>query len=56
MTTGEPPQLTPAAATTDWGLPTEPWVFVVDRNGVVTDSFMLIFSDEELDAAMAAVE
>jgi hypothetical protein len=31
-------------------------VFVVDRDGVVRDSFMLIFSDEELDQAMAAVE
>ena len=56
VTTGDPPQLTPAQATLDWRLPTEPWVFVVDRNGVVTDSFMLIFSDEELEAALAAVE
>jgi hypothetical protein len=53
---GEPPQLTPAAVTTEWGLQTEPWVFVVNREGVVTDSFMLIFSDEELEAALAAVE
>jgi hypothetical protein len=56
VTTGDPPQLTPAQATLDWRLPTEPWVFVVDRNGIVTDSFMLIFSDEELEAALAAVE
>ena len=49
-------RLTPAAATTEWGLPTEPWVFVVDREGIVTESFMLIFSDEELEAAMSAVE
>jgi hypothetical protein len=56
VTSGDPPQLTPAQATVDWRLPTEPWVFVVDRNGVVTDSFMLIFSDEELDAALTAVE
>jgi hypothetical protein len=48
--------LTPTQATNEWHLPTEPWVFVVDRNGVVTRSFMLIFSDEELDAAMAEVE
>lgn len=48
--------LTPTQATNEWHLPTEPWVFVVDRNGVVTHSFMLIFSDEELDAAMAEVE
>ena len=49
-------RLTPTAATTEWGLPTEPWVFVVDREGVVTASFMLIFSDEELEAALSAVE
>ena len=48
--------LTPTKATDEWHLPTEPWVFVVDKDGVVTDSFMLIFSDEELDKAMAAVE
>lgn len=48
--------LTPAQATNEWHLPTEPWVFVVDRTGVVTHSFMLIFSDEELDQAMAEVE
>ena len=48
--------LMPTKATDEWHLPTEPWVFVVDKDGVVTDSFMLIFSDEELDKAMAAVE
>jgi hypothetical protein len=48
--------LTPTKATDEWHLPTEPWVFVVDKSGVVTDSFMLIFSDEELDKAMTAVE
>jgi hypothetical protein len=53
LTDGNP---TPTQAANEWHLPTEPWVFVVDRNGVVTASFMLIFSDEELDKAMAAVE
>jgi hypothetical protein len=48
--------LTPTKATDEWHLPTEPWVFVVDKDGVVRDSFMLIFSNEELDKAMAAVE
>jgi hypothetical protein len=56
VTSGDPPQLTPAQATLDWRLPTEPWVFVVDRDGIVTDSFMLIFSDEELEAALTNVE
>jgi hypothetical protein len=54
--TGDPPALTPTAATDAWHLVSEPWVYVVDRNGIVTASFMLIFSDEELNAAIAAVE
>lgn len=54
--TGDPPGLTPTPATNAWRLLSEPWVFVVDRSGKVTASFMLIFSDEELDAAVAAVE
>jgi hypothetical protein len=49
-------QLTPTQATDEWHLPTEPWVFVVDRNGIVRASFMLIFSDDELEAAFKAVE
>ncbi len=48
--------LTPAPATNEWKLLAEPWVFVVDGDGLVTASFMLIFSDEELEAAIAAVE
>ncbi len=54
--TGEPAALTPTATTNEWGLATEPWVFVVDRDGIVTKSFMLIFSDAELEAALSAVE
>ncbi|MGP1674251.1 MAG: hypothetical protein ACTS8Z_03430, partial [Candidatus Limnocylindrales bacterium] len=33
--TGDPPNLTPAAATTEWRLVSEPWVFVVDKDGIV---------------------
>lgn len=54
--TGDPPELTPATATNDWRLLAEPWVFVVDGKGIVTASLMLIFSDEELEAAIAAVD
>lgn len=54
--TGEPPALTAAAWTEEWRLPSEPWVFVVDREGIVRASFMLIFGDAELEAAIAAVE
>jgi hypothetical protein len=53
---GEPPDLTAAPATDAWHLLSEPWVFVVDENGIVTSSLMLIFSDEELEAAVAAVD
>lgn len=53
---GEPPDLTAAPATDEWRLMSEPWVFVVDRDGIVTASLMLIFSDQELEAAVAAVE
>ena len=33
----------------------EPWVFVVDRHGIVQGSLMLIFGDDELEAAVQAV-
>lgn len=40
----------------EWHLTSEPAVFVVDRQGIVTGSFDLIFSDEELTAALDAVK
>jgi hypothetical protein len=49
-------QLVPVEATLEWGLASEPWVFVVDREGVVAGSFGLIFSDEELATALDAVK
>jgi hypothetical protein len=49
-------QLQPTAITDQWGLLSEPWVFVVDRTGVVRGSFELIFSDAELTAALDAVK
>jgi hypothetical protein len=48
-------QLVPVEATLEWGLVSEPWVFVVDRDGVVVGSFGLIFADEELTTALDAV-
>lgn len=38
-----------------WGLLSEPWVFVVDRDGVVRASFEAVVSPEELKTAIAAV-
>ena len=49
-------QLQPTDVTNSWGLLSEPWVFVVDRNGIVRGSFELIFSDQELTAALDAVK
>ena len=53
--TGDPPQLTPAAATNEWRLAAEPWAFVVDKDGIIRSSLMLIFGDDELEAAIAEV-
>ena len=48
--------LTPTPVTNAWGLSSEPWVFVVDRQGIVRGSFGLIFSDAELTGALEAVK
>ena len=42
--------------TAAWGLLSEPWVFVVDKDGIVRASYELIFSDAELTAALDAVK
>ncbi len=39
-----------------WGLTGEPWVFTVDKTGIITGSFELIFSDAELTAALEAIK
>ena len=39
----------------DWGLPSEPWVFVIDAEGVVRASFEGAASDDELSRAFDAV-
>jgi len=44
------------AVTDQWHLVTEPVVYVVNRDGVVTAQFDLIFSDAELTAALDAVK
>jgi len=42
-------------ATTEWGLPTEPYIFVVDGNGNVTAKFEGIASVDELKSAFDGV-
>ena len=39
----------------EWGLPSEPWTFVVDGDGVIRAKFEAFTTREELEAAMAAV-
>ncbi|TAL08292.1 MAG: hypothetical protein EPO00_07445 [Chloroflexota bacterium] len=47
-------QIVPAVA--DWGLLSEPWVFVVDKDGIVTASFEGVVSTDEIRAAAEAVK
>jgi hypothetical protein len=45
--------LDPIPTMSEWGLATEPWVFVVDRDGTVTASFEGVIGLGELEAALA---
>jgi hypothetical protein len=49
-------QLQSNAVTDAWGLLNEPWVFAVDKKGVVQGSLGIVFSDEELAAAIDKVK
>lgn len=42
-----------APAVLEWGLVTEPWVFVVDGSGTVTHRFEGVMDSSELDAALS---
>jgi hypothetical protein len=44
-----------AAATNDWGLTAEPWIFAIDRDGIIRKSYELIASDAEMDEAIQAI-
>ena len=46
-------QLAPAAA--EWHLPTEPWVFVLDRQGRVADKFEGVVTVEDVETALAGL-
>lgn len=48
-------QLQPIQAVDEWGLLSEPWIFVVDAAGVVRGSFEGVVGEDELRAAIAAV-
>jgi hypothetical protein len=48
-------QLQVVDAVTAYGILAEPWVYVVDGEGIVRGSFELIFSDAELEAVLDTV-
>ena len=48
--------LQPNPATTRWGIQTEPWVYVVDGNGIVTASYEAVVVPAELTAAIDKVK
>ena len=47
--------LEPIEAMEEWGLQTEPWVFVIDGDGIITATFEGIIGPEELQAAVDKV-
>jgi len=47
--------LVPNDAANAWGLPSEPWIFAVDRNGVVQGSFEGIVTAQELTDAITKI-
>ena len=53
---GNPPDLVPNEATLAFKLSTEPYVFVVGADGRVAASFEMVFSPDEIEAAIKAVE
>jgi hypothetical protein len=48
-------QLQATDVTNAYGLYTEPWIFAVDGDGIVRDSFELIASDQEIQDAIATI-
>ena len=40
---------------TEWNLPSEPWTFIVDEDGVLRAKFEGFATSEELEEALAAV-
>lgn len=51
----DPRNLVVADTVQEWGLQSEPWVFIVDRQGVITERFESITTAEEIAAALGSV-
>jgi hypothetical protein len=49
-------QLQAAPTTNEWGLLSEPWIFVVDNDGIVRGSFEGVVGEAELERTLAEVE
>lgn len=49
---GQRPTTDLVAAVTEWGLPTEPWTFIVDSQGLVQAKFEQFTSAEEIEAML----
>ena len=47
--------LAPSLGPDYWNLPSEPWVFVMDAQGIVHAKFEGVLGSEELDAALAGI-
>ena len=48
-------QLQATDITNEWGLLSEPWIFAVDRNGVVQGSYELTITPSELEAILPVI-
>ena len=48
-------QLQATDVTNEWGLLSEPWIFAVDRNGVVQGSYELTITPSELEAILPII-
>jgi hypothetical protein len=55
VTAGDPPNFVPVRAVQEWGLVSEPWIYVVDGAGVVRGSFQAILAPDELKASIDEV-
>jgi hypothetical protein len=51
----DPSKLEPVEAVLEWGLPSEPWVFVVDGKGRVAGKYEGTITSEELDEVLTAL-
>ena len=49
------PDLTATDVTDEWGLLSEPWIFAVDRDGIVRGSYELTITDAELNEIIPVI-